>query len=199
MNIDGAGVVAAAAAFLAILAFYRNRTSWGFALLVLAVLAREAMLLVAAGAGVWMWMHGRKKDALMSFVIPLTAVGAWAIYLRTRIGWETEGSEIQEIGIPFVGFVQSIPEWLGEPFDFLVAVAVLLILAVFAKRAIISKELLGYAFVGFAVLGIVFTQQVWQSYFDITRAIAPAVTAFVVLAFSRDRRKNARDVNEVAI
>jgi hypothetical protein len=198
MNIDGAGVVAAAAAFAAVLAFYRNRAAWGLATLVLAVLAREAMLLVAAGVGVWMWMHGRRKDALLSFAIPSAAVGAWAIYLRTRIGWESEGSQIQEIGIPFVGFVQSIPEWLGEPFDFLVAVAVLLILGVFAKRAIASKELLGYAFVGFAALGVVFTQQVWQSYFDITRAIAPAVTAFVVLAFARERRKDAHAVYEIA-
>ncbi|CAN5849688.1 hypothetical protein BH23ACT4_BH23ACT4_01210 [soil metagenome] len=199
MNIDGAGVLAAAAAFAAILAFYRNRTSWGFSLLVVAVLAREAMLLVAAGVGIWMWMHRRNKHALMSFAIPVTAVGAWAIYLRTRIGWETEGSEIQEIGIPFVGFVRSISEWLGDPFDFLVAGAVLLILVVFARRAIASRELLGYAFVGFAALGIVFTKQVWQSYFDITRAIAPAVTAFVVLAFAHDHRKDAKSANEVAM
>lgn len=198
MNIDGAGVVAAAAAFAAVLALYRNRTSWGFGLLVVAVLAREAILLVAAGVAVWMWLHGRKKDAFMSFALPVAAVMAWAIYLRTRIGWETEGSEIQEIGFPLVGFVRSIPNWLGEPFDFLVAIAVLLILVVFAKRAITSKELLGYAFVGFAALGIVFTQQVWQSYFDITRAIAPALTAFIVLAFARDRHKDDQAVHEVA-
>ena len=38
--------------------------------------------------------------------------------------------------------------------------------------------------VGFVALGVVFTRQVWQSYFDITRAVAPAITAFVLMMFA---------------
>jgi len=198
MNIDGAGVVAAAAAFAAVLAFYRGRRSWGLALLVLAVLAREAMLLVAAGVALSMWMHDRKKDALVSLAIPVSAVGIWAIYLRLQIGWETGGSQVQEIGFPFVGFIRSIPGWLGEPFDLLVAVIVLTLFFVFAQRAVASKELLGFAFLGFTVLGIVFTQQVWQSYFDITRAVAPVITSFVLLAFAHNGTREATVAEELS-
>jgi hypothetical protein len=198
MNIDGAGVVAAAAAFAAVLAFYRGRRSWGLALLVLAVLAREAMLLVAAGIALWMWMHERKKIALLSLAIPVTAVGIWAVYLRLQIGWESGGSQVQEIGFPFVGFIRSIPGWLGEPFNFLVAVIVLALLGVFARRAVASKELLGFAFLGFALLGVVFTRQVWQSYFDITRAVAPIITSFVLLAFARDRTNVTNPAKELS-
>jgi hypothetical protein len=43
----------------------------------------------------------------------------------------------------------------------------------------------GWAFLGFVALALVFTEQVWRSYFDITRAIAPVITSFVLLAFPR--------------
>jgi hypothetical protein len=194
MNIDGAGIVAAAAAFAAVVAFSRGRTSWGLTVLVLGVLAREAMLLVAAGIALWMWIHNRRKDALLSLAVPTMAVAVWGLYLRLQLGWESGVSQVQEIGLPFVGFIESIPKWLDDPLDLFVATAVLTLLAVFARRAIVSRELVGFAFLGFVVLGIVFTAQVWRSYFDITRAVAPIITTFVLLAFARHRSSSNETV-----
>jgi hypothetical protein len=187
MNINGAGIVAAAAAFAAVVAFSLGRRSWGLTLLGLGVLAREAMLLVAAGIALWMWMHNRRKDALLSLAIPAIAVAVWGLYLRLQLGWESGVSQVQEIGLPFAGFIESIPNWLDDPLDLLVATAVLVLLVGFAWRAIVSRELVGFAFLGFVILGVVFTEQVWRSYFDITRAVAPTITAFVLLAFARHR------------
>lgn len=187
MNINGAGIVAAAAAFAAVVAFSRGRRSWGLILLVLGALAREAMLLVAAGIALWMWVQNRRKDALLSLAVPAIAVAVWGLYLRLQLGWESGVSQVQEIGLPFAGFIESIPNWLDKPLDLLVATAVLVLLAVFAWRALVSRELVGFAFLGFVMLGVVFTEQVWRSYFDITRAVAPTITAFVLLAFARQR------------
>ena len=55
---------------------------------------------------------------------------------------------------------------------------------------LISGQLVGWAFLGFVPLAILFTRQVWQSYFDITRAAAPVLTAFVLLVFVSGRVAN---------
>jgi hypothetical protein len=44
--------------------------------------------------------------------------------------------------------------------------------------------LVGLAFVGFVPLALLLTEPVWRSYFDVTRAIAPVITAFILLAFA---------------
>ena len=93
-------------------------------------------------------------------------------------------SQVQEIGLPFVGFVQAIEGWTSDPLDMAVGVAIMVLFVLYTRRVLLSKHLVGWAFLGFVALGVVFTQQVWQSYFDITRAIAPAITAFVLMMFA---------------
>ena len=59
MNIDGAGVVAAAAAFGAVLMLLDEKLGWAVALLTISVLSREAMLIAVAGSAFWLWRRGR--------------------------------------------------------------------------------------------------------------------------------------------
>ncbi len=185
MNISGAGIVAAAAAFGAVALFLRSRVLLGVIMLCLAALSREAMLIAAAGTAWWLWHFKRdRRVALMAGAVPLGAVVAWAFYLRVRIGMDSGVSQVQEIGLPFVGFFQALGEWMGDPLDLAVGLAVMLLFVLFTRRVVMSEHLVGWAFVGFVVLGILFTKQVWLSYFDITRAIAPVLTAFVLLVFA---------------
>ncbi len=60
----------------------------------------------------------------------------------------------------------------------------ILLFLLFVRRVLLSGELVGWAFVGLVALAILFTEQVWVSYFNITRAIAPVITAFVLLVFA---------------
>lgn len=186
INIGGAGVVAGAAAFTAVALIQRERLGWAVAALSGAVLAREAMLLVAFGVAFWLWrFHGEKARAVLSASIPLAAAVLWGLYLRLRIGWEAGTEQVQEIGLPFVGFFRAAQMWLeGDTMSLIVGVTILLVLLAFAVRTVFSDRLIGWGFVGFVVLGVVFTAQVWLSYFDITRALAPATTAYVLLAFA---------------
>jgi len=183
MNIDGAGVVAAAAAFGAVVLLRRQRVGWGIALITIAVLSREAMLIAAAGSAFWLWRKGERRDALMVVGIPLAAVALWAIYLRFRIDFDTGLSEVQEVGLPFAGFIDAFRFWADDPLNLVAGIAIMLLLLLFTRRVLISGQLVGWAFVGFVPLAILFTRQVWQSYFDITRAVAPVLTAFVLLVF----------------
>ncbi|HJQ95477.1 MAG TPA: hypothetical protein VJ935_07205 [Acidimicrobiia bacterium] len=183
MLIGGAGVVSAAAAFAAVLLMMRGRRGWGIALLVVAALAREAMLIAAAGTGLWLWLRRERRQAALSLFIPAMGVGLWAVYLRLAIGEGTVTSQVQEIGPPFFGFIAAFSHWMAEPINLAAGIAIMILFALFTRRVVISRHLVGVAFVGFVLLGIVFTEQVWHSYFDITRAVAPIITSFVLLVF----------------
>jgi hypothetical protein len=183
VNIGGAGVVAAAAAFGAVLMFMRDRVAVGIGLLVAAVLAREAMLIAVAGAALWFWLERRRKTALTVAAVPGLAVVIWAAYLRLRIGEGHVTAEVEEIGWPFVGFAEAFASWLDDPLDLLVGLAMMTLFLLFTRRVLLSRHVVGWAFLGFVALGVVFTEQVWRSYFDITRAVAPIITSFVLLVF----------------
>jgi len=189
VNIGGAGVVAAAAAFGAVLMFMRDRVPVGTGLLVAAVLAREAMLIAVVGIALWLWLQRRRKTAATVAVIPGLAVLAWAVYLRFRIGQGSVATEVQEIGWPLVGFVEAFASWLGDPLDLVVGIAMMALFVLFTRRVLISSHVVGWAFLGFVVMGLVFTEQVWRSYFDITRAVAPIITSFVLLVFLESKNQ----------
>jgi hypothetical protein len=188
INIGGAGVVAAAAAFGAVLMFMKDRVPLGIAFLGVAALAREAMLIAVAGTALWLWVRHRRRTAVVTALIPGLAVVLWAAYLRVRIGEGATASEVQEIGWPFVGFIEAFQSWSEDPIDLAVGVVVMILFLLFTRRALIGGHLVGSAFLGFVLLGIVFTEQVWHSYFDITRAIAPIITSFVLLVFLGSRQ-----------
>ncbi len=189
LNIGGAGIVAAAAAFGAVALFSKNRFWWGVGLLVVAALSREVMLLVAAGSAWWWWrIRGERARALWTLLVPTAAVALWALYLRLQISSDGGAGEIQEIGLPFVGFYQALTNyWIGNTLDLVIGIAMLLILILFGYRAVIRRDLVSWAFVGFTLVGILLTQQVWRSYFDITRGVAPLITVFVLMVVASRR------------
>ena len=201
LNIGGAGIVAAAAAFGAVALFSKNRFWWGVGLLVVAALSREVMLLVAAGSAWWWWrIRGERARALWTLFVPTAAVALWAVYLRLQISSDGGAGEIQEIGLPFVGFYQALTNyWIGGSIeDLVVGVGLMVLLFVYVRRVVASDDLVGWAFLPFAVLGVLLTEQVWRSYFDITRAIAPVITSFVLLVFAdRARRTRSKTVLSV--
>jgi hypothetical protein len=189
MNIGGAGIVAAAAAFLAVAMFSRGRDGWGVALLAGAALSREAMLIAAVGAAFWLWRRSRRRAAMAAIGVPVALTAIWALYLRLRIEGEASVAQVEEIGLPFQGFIEAFAGWKRDPIDLVIGVVMMLLLVLFVRRVIISDNLVGWSFFGFAALAVVFTEQVWRSYFDITRAIAPVITAFVLLVFLGQARK----------
>ena len=187
MNIDGAGVIAAVAAFGAVVMLLDEKLGWAVALLTISALSREAMLIAAVGSAFWLWRRDRKREAIWVTAVPLGAVVLWALYLRLRIDFDTGLSEVQEIGLPFVGFFNAFELWRDDPLNMVAGLAMMALFILYTRRVLISGELVGWAFLGFVPLALLFTRQVWQSYFDITRATAPVITAFVLLVFISGR------------
>jgi hypothetical protein len=181
LNIDGAGVVAAAAAFAALLMLMRERFSWAVASLLVAALSREVMLVVAAGCAWWLWRQGGERlRAATMVVIPAMAVGIWALYIRIRIGWGGGGSGAEALDLPFRGFVTAISSWVKNPADLFIGIALMAVLLAFVVRAIRFPTLLGWGFIGMAFVALFLSEQVWRHQFDFTRAVAPVLTAYVI-------------------
>lgn len=187
VNIGGAGVIAAALAFGAVAAVLAGKNGMAVALLVLSALSREVFLVAAGGIALWLVRRGERRTAIAVVAAPITAVAVWAVYLRARIGWDAGISEVREVGLPFVGFIQAIPHWLDQPLNLAAGTAVLLLFVVYVRRTLISDALVGWAFIGFVPLALLFTKQVWLNYFDITRAVGPIITSFVLMMFLTER------------
>jgi hypothetical protein len=187
LGVGGAGIVAGAAAFGALALLMKGNTWAAVVLLTVAALSREVMLVVAAGAAFYLWRREEKGRARVVVGMPLGAVVGWAFYLRLRMGFDSGLAELQEVGIPFVGLVDAFESWVNDPLDLIVGVTVLLVLGLFVVRAILHDNLIAWAFIGFVPLTMMLTEQVWHSYFDITRAVAPVLTAFVLLVVLENR------------
>jgi hypothetical protein len=185
LDISGAGILGAALAFGAVAMIMQARTGWGIGLLAMAALSRESMLLAAAGVAWWLWRkRGLRSQALLAIIVPVAAAVSWALYLRLRIGLDLGAAQVEEIGLPFVGFFQALGGWRFDPLSLVLGLAIMTLFALFTKRVLVSDHLVGWAFIGFVALGVLFTEQVWRSYFDITRAIAPVITSYVLLLFA---------------
>lgn len=195
--ISGAGVVAAAAALAAVLMYLRGSLALGVMLLVLAALSREAMLIAAAGTALWLWMNRRRREAVMAAAIPGLVVLGWAFYLRVRIGDGSVVAEVQEIGLPLAGLFEAFPTWLERPADLVTGLAMVALFVLYSRRVLMARHLVGWAFLGFVLLGIMFTEQVWRSLFDISRAVAPIITAFVLLVLVGSRTGSLDGVPEL--
>ena len=149
----------------------------------IAVLAREVMFLYLAGA-LLLRLARTRRIPWMIGIPPTIAAVSWAAYLRLRL---TEGSgvdEVQEFGLPFGGMAGAFENWIDNPVDLAVIVALIAIMPMLIVRAIRRPTYLTWGSLGFVVLAVFFSRQVWWRFFDISRAIAPVLTAYLVATFA---------------
>ena len=182
--VGGSGHLAAALLFAAVAALQRDRPGWSTIFLTLAVLTREVMLVGAFGIGSWLWQQRRRRWALRHWTVPLLAAGAWAVFVRSRIGWKVGADEVEEIGWPLGGVIEALGRWSEDPLSAAVGLVVLAVLVLFCVRMLKAPSLVGYAVVGFVPLALVLTSQVWLNYFNISRAVSPLITAYLLMAFA---------------
>lgn len=179
--IGGGGIVAAAIAFAAVLALTEDRIGLASLLFAIASLSREVMLIGVAGAVVWLLINRRLAIAIRIALPSLLAVGVWAMYIRWVL---PEGAKIIELGPPLVGLVQNWENWLADPFEFLVGSVVVLLLVFYTYRAWKTPSLTAWTFLPFAALGFFLAEPVWDGYFNVTRAVAPILTAYFLITFA---------------
>jgi hypothetical protein len=190
MFIDGAGIVSFALACLGALALEEDR-DWLAALLFAgAALTREVMLVFVAFIALF-WLIRKRSIPWLLGIPSVLAVGAWALYVQTRVDIPTDAPQIKEITlIPFSGLLEALTSGRAEAIDYLVIGTLCLLVFIVPIRAIKSQVYMSWGAVGFAVLAPFLTFYVWQQSFDISRALAPLATVFVLeLLLARQRKK----------
>ena len=182
-DISGAGILAFACAIWGTLAVMDRRLRSAVLWFCAAVLAREVMLLYLAGVCCHQLWSNRRIPWLLGGVPALTAA-AWAGYIRLRLESHDGVQEVQEFGMPFGGMVDASENWFADPIRLAVIAAVIVVMPLLVVRAFQRPNPMAWGALGFVLLAILMTRQVWWNFFDISRAIAPVMTAYLVTAFS---------------
>ena len=178
---DGAGIVAACLAMWGVLMLYRSQYWWAVALLSGAVMAREVMLVTAAGAAAWHWFEGRRREAMTTAGIPLISLAVWIVYVTARLG--PDETSVGAFSAPFVGLVKAFQGWLEDPATLAIGISVLLLMIIYTMRWWTSRTGLGWSYVGFVAVALVMSDRVWRQPFDFARALAPLLSAAILLIF----------------
>lgn len=194
-DITGAGILAFAAAIWGTLALEDNRVRSAAAWFTAAVLAREVMFLYLAGVLLLRLWRTRRVPWMVG-AVPSIAAGAWAVYIRTRLESHPGVEEVQEFGAPFKGMIDASENWFDTPTELAVIAAVIVVIPMFVVKAIRRPGYLEAGALGFVVLALLLSRQVWWQFVDITRALAPIFTAYLLATFADDGDDREQRVSE---
>lgn len=172
----------------------RGRYAPGALLLAVAALSRETMLLGALGAVVWIWRTEKRIPPILG--LPFLVTAGWWGFLRLRIGHLDEGvPDLTAIGLPFRGFYQALEQWTASsaaPENMLFGVVLMILSLLVVRRAWLTPSVLGYMTAGFSLIAIAMTVEVWSTYFDSTRALAPVIPAYVLMVLAQAKEGRAQ-------
>jgi hypothetical protein len=191
LYIDGAGILAFASVCLGALWLEEEKPLPAAAAFAAAALTREVMLGFVAFVALFWLLRKRTIPWLIALPAAL-AVLLWGAYLRIRIDLPAGSDQLRELTlVPFSGLIDAATSGLAEAPDYLLMVVFVVLLVLVPIRAWNSDVYLTWGAVGFAVLAPFLTIFVWQKSFDISRALAPLVTAFLIeFALARKRQRS---------
>lgn len=197
LDIGGGGVVAFAAVVWGLVMLGRHRVGPAVVLMSLSVLAREVMLVAVVGAALARGV-GSIRDRAFIVTMPVLAAGSWWGIVQWRAGGLASEASIQELGLPFDGFIGALRLWLEAPgIDMVMGVTYLALSILMLVRAWRRRTLLELPAAGFGLLALLLTRQVWYRHFDISRALSPILTLFLlslaVSLFGRASRSESSD------
>lgn len=193
-DISGAGILAFAAAIWGTLALDDGRDRSAAAWFAAAVLAREVMFLYLAGV-LLLRLWKTRRIPWLAGAVPSIAAGGWALYIRTRLESHPGVEEVQEFGFPFKGMIGASENWFANPDEMAVIAGVLIVIPVFVVKVIRNPTSLDAGALGFVVLALLLSRQVWWQFVDITRALAPIFTAYILTAFARPSTSPSADAD----
>ena len=191
-NINGGGIIAVAALMAGVYYAMSDRFGVAAVALTVAVLARETMLIAVVGIVLYQLLIAKRKEWVL--VWPVVGAVAWWGFLRMRI----EDGVVQDteaLGLPFVGLFQAAQRWFqssGHELDILGAIILIFISLSLLWKSWKRPTILGWSVAGFAILGFCLSAPVWYRYFDSSRAMAPVLTAYLILLPALSRADGAQ-------
>jgi hypothetical protein len=184
LAIDGGSIVGMALAFWGLAEVVEGRVRHSLLLFALAPLARETMWFVAAGCAVFLWKGHRRMAGLMVASATVPAL-VWAILVRARLDVDPSPF-LGSFTTPLHGLVSAIPDWIERGgLDLAVGSLIVISSIVVLWKAVAGRNVLAWSTVGFVLLLLILHPVVLDRNFDASRAVAPLLTAAIVLLGSR--------------
>jgi hypothetical protein len=122
-------------------------------------------------------------------ITPLIAMAVWQAYLQLRLaGISGVGGAPRIFSVPFLGMWEAIESWTGDPRRLIMVLVILGIVARFIPLALRGRSPIAWGALPFVALTVVLSVEVWREPFDLSRALAPVLTAaaFIFLVPKRD-------------
>ncbi len=185
LAIDGGSMLGWALAVWGLVAVSQQIGAVGAALFAGAVLARETMVLVALGAFAFVWFSEHRPRPWL-IVAPVAAAGVWWLFVRVQLDVLPRRTGADTLDVPFRGLWVGISNWISSGgLNLALGILVLFCAVVIAVSAVLRPSLLAWATVGFVPLLLVLHEAVTGGGLNITRAMAPVLSAALVLVFGR--------------
>jgi hypothetical protein len=175
----------AAACTLLVLALWLHSRERRGAFLIVAIssLVKETNLIAAAATGLSDLRSRRYRRAALQLGVPVAAVVAWSIWVRTRPGFQAFDVNAN-FGVPFAW----IPEKLSQSMDALEIMGLAgLLLAVIALAALLPSlrewTATTFTYAGMVIMALFLTRMVYiPIWWNYTRVLLPLPVLAVVLA-----------------
>lgn len=185
LAIDGGSLLGWALAVWGLVAVQNDSWVVGAALFAGAVLARETMVLVAIGAFAFVWFT-EHRPRLLIVVAPALAAGVWWLLVRQQLKTLPWPSSTETLAVPFRGLWMGVSNWFSTGgLNLALGTLVVFCAAIVVASAIRRPSLLSWATVGLVPLMLVLHPAITIGGLNITRAMAPVVSAALALVFGR--------------
>jgi hypothetical protein len=193
MAIDGGALLGLALAVWALVAIQDHRWVIAAALLTGAILARETLILVAVGAFAYVWWKERRRR-LSLVVAPGLAAAIWWLVVRKQLENLPSPTSTKTLDIPLRGLWMGLSNWISTgSLNLALGILVVLCAVIIVASAVLRPSLLSWATVGFVPLLLILNPAITVGGLNITRAMAPVVSAALVLVLGRQAfRERAR-------
>ena len=176
-----------------LLLWQRDRRAWSIVVFSVAVLTRETLLVGVVMLGVWEVLQSRRRydhtvRSAAPLLVPVGAYALWILALKIRVGSFPFDRSQGRLGLPGVGFVQSL-ERSAAPADLLTWVAAAALLCA-AALAVAHQDVLAWITAGYLVFASTLGESVWLTNSGYTRTLLPlyAFGAVALIGGLRTRR-----------
>jgi hypothetical protein len=188
LGIDSASILGMALAFVGLLFVLQGAPWMAAGFFLLGGLARETMILLAVGAVACLVLARRRRPAAI-VATSVLLLGGWLAFIR----WLMPRSRLTDVPesftLPFQGLLGVVPDWLSHPPSQQANLIWLLIcVVVCAIGAWLRPSPFSWGVAAFLPLLIVLSEPVARYDFNLTRAVAPFLTAGPILAWAMATR-----------
>lgn len=185
LAIDGGSLLGWALAVWGLVAVQEHKWKVGATLFAGAVLARETMVLVAIGAFAFVWFMDRRPRPFL-IVAPVLAGGSWWLLVRKQLETLPRPTGSETLDVPLRGLWMGVSNWVATGgLNLALGILVIFCAVVILASAALRPSLLAWATFGFVPLMLILHPAVTIGGLNITRAMAPVVSAALALVFGR--------------